>query len=90
MADCDSWMGRRLWRIFKRSGLFEGKIYPYVLTSTEFDHSSVRDFEALVKRGMISREEYDRFLGDLQSLADKGEYFQAITTYIYVGKDKRR
>lgn len=86
MADCDSWMGRRLWRVFHRSRLFEGKVYPYVLTSTEFDHSGMRDFEALVKRGMISREEYDRFLGDLQSLADKGEYFHAITSYIYVGR----
>lgn len=86
MTDCDSWVGRRLWRVFNRSGLFEGKVYPYVLTSTEFDHSSARDFEALVKRDMISRKEYDRFLGDLRSLAEKGEYFHAVTSYIYVGR----
>lgn len=86
MTDCDSWMGRRLWRVFNRRGLFEGRVYPYVLTSTEIERSTVRDFEALVRRDMISREEYDRFIGDIESLAAKGEYFQAMTAYIYVGR----
>lgn len=91
MTDCDSWMGRRLWRVFNRSGLFAGKVYPYVLTSTEFapgypGYSNIQDFQALVKRDMISREEYDRFIGDIESLAAEDEYFYAVTTYIYVGR----
>jgi ubiquinone/menaquinone biosynthesis C-methylase UbiE len=91
MADCDSWMGRRLWRVFNRSGLFEGTVHPYVLTNTEFatglkGYETVKDFSALVRRGMISQEEYDRFYHDIEMLAAKGEYFYAVTTYIYVGR----
>lgn len=90
MADVDSWMGRRLWRVFQRSGLFEGRVYPYVVTSTEFapghrGHGDIQNFSALLRRRMISQEEYDRFLADIESLAARGEYFYAVTTYIYVG-----
>lgn len=91
MADVDSWMGRRLWRTFNRSGLFEGKVYPYVVTETEFapgqrGYGTIEHFSALVRRGMISQEEFDRFLADIESLADRGEYFYAVTTYVYVGR----
>jgi ubiquinone/menaquinone biosynthesis C-methylase UbiE len=91
MADCDSWMGRRLWRVFNRSGLFSGAVHTYVLTNTEFaepsfGHARVKDFEGLVKRGMISKEEYDRFYQDLVALAEKGEYLYSITVFVYVGR----
>ena len=91
MADVDSWMGRRLWRTFSRSGLFEGKVYPYLITETEFcqgnaGHGNINDCSALVRRGMVSQEEFDRFLSNIQALADRDEYFYAVTTYIYVGR----
>lgn len=91
MADVDSWMGRRLWRTFKRSGLFEGKVYPYVVTDTEYapgsrGYGTINDFEVLVRRGMVSHEEFDRFIGDIRALAERGEFFYAVTTYIYVGR----
>jgi len=91
MADVDSWMGRRLWRTFARSGLFEGQVCPYVVTSTEFapghaGYGPINDMEALVRRGMVSHEDYDRFISDIRALAERGEYFYAATTYIYVGR----
>lgn len=91
MTDCDAWMGRRLWRIFNRSGLFKGDIYTYVLTNTEFSppyfgYYRIKDFEALVRRGLIQKEEYDTFYEGIVKLANKGEYFYSITTYIYVGR----
>jgi SAM-dependent methyltransferase len=42
MADADGWMGRRLWRTFQASGLFEGSVHPYVLTSTRFAPGTLR------------------------------------------------
>ena len=77
-----------MWRVFNRSGLFTGKVHAYVQTNTEIEPDRtgfIRDFEALVRREMISREEYDRFLQDIQSLAERGEYFHALTMYAYVG-----
>ena len=94
MTDCDSWMGRRLWRIFNRSGLFNGGIHTYVLTNTEFSppyysYERIKDFEALVRQGMLQKEEYDSFYKDIVKLANKGEYFYSITMYIYVGRKAR-
>lgn len=94
MADCDAWMGRRLWGIFNRSGLFKGNIYTYVLTNTEFTpecygYCRIKDMEALIRHGMIQKEEYERFYKDIKELADKGEYFYSITMYIYVGRKVR-
>jgi len=91
MTDCDGWMGRRLWRVFNRSGLFAGKIHAQVLTSTEFaeghaGYEEAKDFGALVRRGMIRQDEYERFINDLRQLAEEGEYFYSITMFTYVGR----
>ena len=91
MTDIDAWMGRRLWGTFNRSGLFEGDIYTYVLTNTKFEepyygYRRIKDFEHLVNEGMISQEEYSKFIEDIKVLARKGEYFYSITMYIYVGR----
>lgn len=93
MADCDAWMGRRLWRTFNRSGLFEGEIDTYVMTNTQFEepfygYMRARDFKVMVNKGMIREEEYQAFIHDLQELADNDEYFYSITMYIYVGRKK--
>jgi len=93
MTDCDAWMGRRLWRIFNRSNLFDGEVCTYVLTNTRFEepffgYMRALDFKALVKRGMVNQEDYNQFYHDLQELAENDEYFYSITMYIYVGKKK--
>jgi SAM-dependent methyltransferase len=91
MTDCDSWMGRRLWRVFNRSNLFTGQIHPYVLVNTEYapgftGHSFIKDFEYLVQQNMITQEDYDRFISDVRTLADNGEYFYSMNLYTYVGR----
>jgi SAM-dependent methyltransferase len=91
MTDCDGWMGRRLWRVFNRNGLFTGTVHPYVLTSTEFaeghaGYDDAKNFEALVRRGMIPQEDYERFFSDLRQLAECGQYFYSITMFTYVGR----
>jgi ubiquinone/menaquinone biosynthesis C-methylase UbiE len=91
MDDCDGWMGRRLWRTFRRTGLFEGRIHTYVLTNTEFTpqhygYDRIADFAALARHGLIAQDEYDAFHQEVMELARRGEYFYAITMFIYVGK----
>jgi len=95
MADCDAWMGRRLWRTFRRTGLFEGSIHTYVLTNTEFaphhyGYDRIGDFAALVRHGLISQEEHDAFREAIEDLAGRGDYFYSITMFIYVGKKLER
>jgi ubiquinone/menaquinone biosynthesis C-methylase UbiE len=91
MADCDAWMGRRLWRTFRHTGLFEGSIHTYVLTNTEFDpdhygYHQIANFAALVRHGLISQQEHDAFREAIEDLARRGEYFYSITMFIYVGR----
>ncbi|NMB47140.1 MAG: methyltransferase domain-containing protein [Firmicutes bacterium] len=91
MSDIDAWMGRRLWRTFQQSGLFRnGRIETYVLTNTEYSepfygYQRIQDFGSLVKRNMISEDDYTRFLADIQQLASGDGYFYSINMYVYVG-----
>lgn len=62
----------------------------YVHTSTRFEPGEYgwersRDFGSMVKRGLITAEEYDRFYGALQDLADRDQYFYVITMFSFVG-----
>jgi SAM-dependent methyltransferase len=93
MADCDAWMGRRLWGLCHGSDLFEGHMHTYVLTNTEFcapyyGHARVNDFQEMSERGLIAREEFEAFYQDILELSDKGEYFYSITMYIYLGRKR--
>ena len=90
MADADAWMGRRLWRTFQQTGLFEGRVDAFVHMSTRFEPGRYgwersRDIGSLVKRGVITVEEYQSFLGTLEELAAEDQYFFAITMFSYVG-----
>jgi SAM-dependent methyltransferase len=90
MADADGWMGRRLWRTFQRTGHFTGHVDAYVHMSTRFEPGQYgwercQDFRGMVKRGMITAEEYDRFVRSLEELASRNEYFHAITMFSYAG-----
>lgn len=95
MADADGWMGRRLWRTFQGTGLFEGRVDACVHTGTRFEPGRYgwersRDFEDLVRRGMIAAEEYQAFRGALEELAARDQYFYAITMFSYVGVKAHR
>ncbi|MFN2362923.1 MAG: methyltransferase domain-containing protein [Halarsenatibacteraceae bacterium] len=91
MADVDAWMGRRLWRTFNSTDLFEGEVYTYVLTNKKFEepyfgYERINDFQQLVNEGLISQKVYSEFKGDIINLASNNEYFYSITMYIYVGR----
>lgn len=91
MAASDGWMGRRLWPVFQRSGLFTGRIETYTLTNTEFapgwfGYEQALAFGGLARRGLISREDYQRFCEDLAAQAARNEYFYSLTLYVYIGQ----
>ncbi|HEX7049002.1 MAG TPA: methyltransferase domain-containing protein [Longimicrobiales bacterium] len=90
MADADGWMGRRLWRVFQETGLFTGTVDAVVHTSTRFEPGHYgwercRDFEAMVRHGIIAAEVYRSFARALEELAARDQYFYAITLFSYVG-----
>jgi SAM-dependent methyltransferase len=91
MAAADGWMGRRLWGLFARSGLFTGRMETYTLTNTQFapgwyGYEQVQAFGALAKRGLITFDDYVHFCDDLAALAARNEYFYSLTLYVYVGQ----
>ncbi len=93
MADCDAWMGRRLWGLCNGSDLFEGRVYTYVLINTQFcppyyGYERINDFQEMVESGLITREEFEAFYQDILGSSHRGEYFYSITMYIYVGRKK--
>lgn len=93
MADCDAWMGRRLWRTFQASGLFEGSVHATTLAETRFEpgtygHGMINDFRALERRGMISGEQFEQFADCVEQLAKRGEYLYCLTMFVYVGRAK--
>lgn len=90
MADVDPWMGRRLWRTFQASALFDGVIQRHVVTSTRFepggyDWETIDSFRTLVRRGLLMAEEYDAFRGAIETSAAAHQYFYSITMFVYVG-----
>ena len=92
MAASDGWMGRRLWPVFQRSGLFTGRIETYTLTNTEFapgwfGYEQAQAFGALARRGLIVPDDYQRFCDDLAASAARDEYFYSLTLYVYVGQN---
>jgi ubiquinone/menaquinone biosynthesis C-methylase UbiE len=90
MASSDGWMGRRIWRVFQESRVFEGRMHAYTHTSTSYEPGCYgwersRDCKGLVKRGIITEAEYDAFIDGLERLAAQQRYFFAITMFSYVG-----
>ena len=91
MAHVDGWMGRRLWGIFAPSARFDGAVHTRVLTNTTYaapwyGHEMAGAMKALVKRSLVTAEEYARFLTGLEELDRAGRYFYAITAYAYIGR----
>lgn len=94
MADADAWMGRRLWRTFQASGLFQGRVHPRVLTETRFEpgtygFDAIESFRSLVRRGRLTAREYDAFRRAIEEMAAADQYFYSITMLAYVGRKLR-
>ena len=90
MTDSDGWMGRRLWKTFQASGLFTGQIETLTLTETEFvpgsyGYQQVQAIGAMVKRGLVTADDYACFLEEITAQAGRGEYFYSLTLFVYLG-----
>jgi SAM-dependent methyltransferase len=95
MEHADGWMGRRLWGVFNATGRFAGDVHARVLTNTAFEapwfgHENARAFRSLVKRGLATADDVDRFEREQGALHAAGRYFYAITGFAYVGRRSRR
>lgn len=93
MATSDAWMGRRLWRTIEETALFDGDVQPLVLTNKrfipgEYGYDQAQGFKALGRRGMVSSDQIDVFIADLEEMDRRGTYFFAITMFAYVGKSR--
>ena len=90
MTSADGWMGRRLWKTFRASGLFTGRIEAITLTETEFapgayGYEQRNTLGAMARRRLISPDDFTRFFNDVEAQAERGEYFYSVTLFIYVG-----
>lgn len=93
MEDIDPWAGRRLHRYFAEGGSFTGEVRAHTLMSTSFAPGSygrrqADSFEALVRRNLITREEYDSFLAFLHGAAERDAFFYSVTLFAFVGKKR--
>jgi SAM-dependent methyltransferase len=94
MEHVDGWMGRRLWGIINSSGHFAGSVQARVLINTHysapwFGFTNAQAFRSLVKRGLASAEDVEKFEQEQIALDQQGRYFYSITGYAYIGKRTR-
>ena len=94
MKNVDGWMGRRLWSTFQKTGCFDGQIFPYVIHTTSFEqdtisYETINDLRTLVRQELISEQEYMSFYSDIERLANSGQFYFALTSFIYVGRKRK-
>ncbi|MBE6785635.1 MAG: methyltransferase domain-containing protein [Ruminococcaceae bacterium] len=95
MDDLDSWIGRRMYGFFNKTGLFESEVSICNIVETEYKEGSFgyelsKDIAWLYKEntGAISENEYAEFIENLK-LADKnGRYIFSKPYYVYKGIKK--
>ena len=92
MNDSDSWIGRRMYGIFHRSGLFSDTVSVHCVTETEyapgqfgFDFAQHIGWLAESQVGVLTETEYKAFLAELERAHRCGEYLFAKPYYIYRG-----
>jgi SAM-dependent methyltransferase len=91
MPAIDPWAGRRLHRWARECGAFRGEMRAYTLINTVYEDPyygwrQVRAFEGLVRRGMVSSEDYAVFRNEIERLAAEGSYFFSVTMFAFVGR----
>jgi SAM-dependent methyltransferase len=91
MEHADGWMGRRLHGVFARTSLFDGTVHARVMINTTYatpwyGHARAQDIGRMARKGLVSAEDGDRFLRDLEALQRDGRYFYGITGFAYVGR----
>ncbi len=92
MDACDSWIGRRVWGHFNKTGLFNGEISVYNNIETEFTPSAtgwqyIHDMKYfLAPKGFLTEQEYIELITDMKQTYARGEYLYASPYYIYSGR----
>lgn len=92
MDDLDSWIGRRMYGVFKKSNLFEDSVTVHNVVETEYAEGTFGyDFSKHIawlyeeNTGALSKEEYDNFIENLESAQKDGSYIFSKPYYIYKG-----
>ena len=95
MDDLDSWIGRRMYGFFNKSGLFESYLSVHNIVETEyskgtFGYDLSEDIAWLYKEniGALSKKEYEEFIKNLKSAQKDGSYIFTKPYYIYEGTKK--
>jgi hypothetical protein len=91
MVHADGWMGRRLRGIFEATGLFDGELHARVLVNARwavgsFGYENAQAMRALVRRGLATAGDHERFVHEQERLAADGRWFYAITGFAWVGR----
>lgn len=95
MDDLDSWIGRREFGLFNKSGLFDSEIHVHSVVETEYkdgyfgyDFSHHIGWLAKENAGALSNEEYNAFIDNLKNAYSNGDYIFSKPYYIYKGIKK--
>lgn len=92
MDDLDSWIGRRMYGFFNKTGLFDSTVSVHNVVETEykkgtFGYELSLDISWLYKEntGALSQNEYTEFINNLNSAQKEGQYIFSKPYYIYKG-----
>lgn len=92
MDDLDSWIGRRMYGFFNKTGLFESTVSVHNVTETEykegaFGYDLSTDIAWLYEEntGALSQKEYAEFIHNLNTAQREGNYIFSKPYYIYKG-----
>lgn len=90
MDGVDGQMGRKLWGLFEGSGKFHGVADSFCLIETDYEagtygYDRVRELSALVEAGGFDKSEYEQFCRELSEGRKRGDYFYALTSFLYHG-----
>jgi ubiquinone/menaquinone biosynthesis C-methylase UbiE len=91
MDACDGWMGRRLFGLFNKTGLFESSVKCFNDIETEFipgtrGYRYISEMNYFLEpKGFLSQAEYDELISDVAAAYQRGEYLFSAPFYIYKG-----
>jgi ubiquinone/menaquinone biosynthesis C-methylase UbiE len=96
---CDSmrggWVGRSLLRLFREAGLEDLSVAPFTVVDTDYDAFNRQyDLPRIVARaqaaGVLSAEEAQRWLHDVDERANRGSFFASMTCFGVSGRKPSR
>jgi SAM-dependent methyltransferase len=91
MDECDGWMGRRLYGMFNKTGLFKSSIDCHNDIETEFlpcnrGYGYIHEMDHFIEpNGFLTRYEYDELVAGVEKAFMDHEYLFSEPFYIYKG-----